>query len=341
MKSSPLFRIETKGKCFACHNTFSRSEYLVHINECASIQAYLSRQTHNSADTETGDVGNTGGAFFLIEDLHRPEMFWIYIGIPSGSRLALLDQVLRNHWMSCCNSNIILDAKNQLVDGHISYFQIRDKDLKSVKEIYCNSISLNKSKEKTILMSDYTINQLLTEDVEGLTSGEGTLYVFDSGSSQSVLRIIYLPQVTTPWSLGKDHITLFAQNILSSYTELRSSSDTETRHLIYCSSCHGNVETNTETSSKLPGYAAVETICGVCQKPYCNSCISNRTSNRKKKMMKAAQDNSKGEEGMEEDFLEVIECPVCKSNGILLSIVNNPRLGLIGHGYELNQENSP
>ncbi len=97
-------RKTTKGQCFLCNGTFSKSGMTRHLQSCTAKYAAAVKEG------PAGDKGKTRDCLLLQVEGRRLSQYWLFLEVPVAATLAELDLFLRNIWLECC--------------GHMSMFNI-------------------------------------------------------------------------------------------------------------------------------------------------------------------------------------------------------------------------
>ena len=94
----------TKGKCYLCDGIFGKRAMNNHFDSCEKREV---DEPESKRDLQNKDV------FRIVVEGHCVPDYWLYLEIPSDSRLKDLDNFLRDIWLECC--------------GHMSAFTIGGK----------------------------------------------------------------------------------------------------------------------------------------------------------------------------------------------------------------------
>ena len=116
----------TEGKCLFCSKTFSKVSMKKHLDNCKSrTEEYI-----------TEDIEKSERYFCIsVQGYESPE-YWIYVDIPSGSTLKILDGFLRDIWLECC--------------GHLSMFEIGGQTFYSSPDREFGDRSMSTKLENTL-----------------------------------------------------------------------------------------------------------------------------------------------------------------------------------------------
>ncbi|MDO9535165.1 MAG: hypothetical protein Q7J85_07500 [Bacillota bacterium] len=146
-------RETSKGKCYLCNGTFSKSGMTRHLQAC------LEENVTAAAREAAGKKAKTQDHLHVqVEGCQSPQ-YWMHLLMPTTTTLQKLDSFLRHIWLECC--------------GHLSAFNIRGE-----------SYSIEPDGDDDTRDMRYPLNRVVQ-------AGEYFTYEYDFGSTTELtLRIV-------------------------------------------------------------------------------------------------------------------------------------------------------
>ena len=85
----------SKGQCYLCDGTFSKSAMTRHLKSCTQKE---------SSKVASGNQSSGKKAVFhlMVQGRYAPD-YWMYLEIPAEVKLEVLDAFLRDIWLECCD----------------------------------------------------------------------------------------------------------------------------------------------------------------------------------------------------------------------------------------------
>jgi len=97
----------SKGKCYLCGGTFSKSGMTKHLKSCPK------RETASEKPSSRRRPRKSKIFHLVVEGSYLP-YYWMHLELPANATLEDLDSFLRDIWLECC--------------GHLSAFRIEGKE---------------------------------------------------------------------------------------------------------------------------------------------------------------------------------------------------------------------
>lgn len=166
-------KIKTKGKCIQCGEIYNPAQVSKHLLGCV--------KEHSDPITSTSE-----GYLVRVSWLEQPNLYWMFISLPTDTSLGQLDLFLRKTWLECC--------------GHLSEFTINGRRYMSHTESGNSSQSIKNK-----------VNQLFSPGLK-------IDYAYDMGSSTEleleVVGIINTSPLKKNYDSYKERPSCFSLRIL-------------------------------------------------------------------------------------------------------------------------------
>ena len=112
----------SKGKCYLCGGTFSKSAMTKHLKSCKQKEGI-------SKTISSGRRPRKTKSFHLVvEGRYLPD-YWMHLEVPANAKFEALDTFLRQIWLECC--------------GHMSAFTVEAKTYSVAPMAEFNDKSMN------------------------------------------------------------------------------------------------------------------------------------------------------------------------------------------------------